>query len=283
MENLTGYTIKPHRVTGLGEVLFTDGTNTEIRANQVQCEAYGYTYDKASGTCRTFRYNTTLNRNISNINNKINGPRNTTEVGSSTVQINGSNNTTKGFNNNCFINGNANEIANGVNNSTAVGTLAEATATGSIVLGGNTSGDTLGERQSITLMFGTTTTNNTPTDAFLNNDGESYFEIPINSIISFQTQTIAIRIGGSAGGGAVGDYKFFVEEGAAIHDSTGLVTVNKTRTTVVNNGTVGTPNVVGRGPLFSQEVTGANNRIIEWVTTMRITELKTGIDLPTPP
>ena len=105
MDFLTGYTIKPHQTTEIGEVFFTDGTNTEIRANQVQCEAYGYTYDKASGTCRAFRYNTNLNRNISNINNKINGPRNTTELGSNTVQINGSNNTAKGFNTNCFING----------------------------------------------------------------------------------------------------------------------------------------------------------------------------------
>ena len=72
MEYLTGYTIKPYRVTAVGEVRFTDGTNTELGANQVTCEAYGYTYDEASGTCRSFRYNTNLERNISNINNKNN-------------------------------------------------------------------------------------------------------------------------------------------------------------------------------------------------------------------
>ena len=76
MEYLTGYTIKPHQVTALGEVLFTDGTNTGLMANQETCEAYGYTYDQTSGTCRSFRFNTNLNRNISNINNKNNGSGN---------------------------------------------------------------------------------------------------------------------------------------------------------------------------------------------------------------
>ncbi|GAG20811.1 unnamed protein product, partial [marine sediment metagenome] len=34
MEYLTGYTIKPHQITSLGEVTFTDGTNTDLGANQ---------------------------------------------------------------------------------------------------------------------------------------------------------------------------------------------------------------------------------------------------------
>ena len=280
MSYLTGYTIKPYVTQTDGEVLFTDGTNNDIRANQVQCQAYGYTYDRATGTCIAFQYNTRLNREFSNINNKINGPRNSTELGSNITQINGTNNTTKGLNTNCFINGNSNTIANGVNNATVVGTLAEATATNSIVLGGNTSGDTLGERQSMTLMFGTTTTTNAgPEDSYLNNDGESLFEIPTNTIISFRTETIAIRTGGTAGG-AVGDYKFWIEEGGAIYSKGGGILVTKTRTTVVNNGTVGVPSVTGSGDVFSQKVTGANNRTIEWVTTMRITQLKVPVDIP---
>tara|TARA_R100001530_G_C4310749_1_gene152954 strand:+ start:79 stop:933 length:855 start_codon:yes stop_codon:yes gene_type:complete len=276
---LTGYSIKPYAITSTGEVRFTDGTNNDIRANQVQCQAYGYKYDPVTGTCNAFTPTKRIARNFSNINNKINGPGNTTELGSNLIQINGSSNTAKGLNNNCFINGSNNTIANAVNNATVVGTLAEATATGSIVLGGNSTGDTLGERQSITLMFGTTTTTNATVDSYLNNDGESFFEIPANTIISFQTQTIAIRVGGTAGGGAVGDYKFFIEEGTAVSNRSKAVTVDTTRTTVVNNGTVGVPDVTGTGAVFSQKVTGANNRIIEWVTTMRITQLKVGVDL----
>ena len=67
MNYLTGYTIKPYEITSLGVVIFTDGTNNGIRANQSQCEAYGYTYDRASGTCSAFRYNTNLDRTLNNI------------------------------------------------------------------------------------------------------------------------------------------------------------------------------------------------------------------------
>ena len=141
MSYLTGYTIKPSRITPTGAVLFSDGTYSDIRANQVTCEAYGYTYDIASGTCIAFRRNTNLERNISNINNKNNGARNTTELGSNTVQINGTLNTTKGFNNNCFINGNANEIANGVDSATVVGSNGKALRDGEFVVGGGSAGD----------------------------------------------------------------------------------------------------------------------------------------------
>ena len=64
---LTGYTIKPSQTSLTGEVFFTDGTNDGIVPNQVTCEAYGYTYDKTSRTCRAYTYNTNLERNISNI------------------------------------------------------------------------------------------------------------------------------------------------------------------------------------------------------------------------
>ena len=56
---LNGMTIKPSEVSALGTVTFTDGTNN-ITPNQAQCEAYGYTYNRATGTCSVFRYNTNL-------------------------------------------------------------------------------------------------------------------------------------------------------------------------------------------------------------------------------
>ena len=56
---LTGFDVKPSFTSTLGVVTFTDGTNS-LRPNQLQCEAYGYTYDKASGTCSIFRFNTNI-------------------------------------------------------------------------------------------------------------------------------------------------------------------------------------------------------------------------------
>jgi|TARA_R110002012_G_scaffold7540_3_gene35183 ribosomal protein S4E len=283
MSYLTGYTIKPYEVYSNGEVVFTDGTNNEIRANQTQCEAYGYTYDRASGTCSAFRHNVALNRNMSNENNKFNGVGNTVELGGNTIQINGTDNTTQGLNNNCFINGNSNTIANSINNATVVGTLAEATATNAFVVGGNTIGDDLGTRQNITLMFGAQTISNVVIDATLSNTKVApfNFEIPLNSIITFQTETVAVRTAGS-GAGSVGDFKAFIETGAAVCNSSGAITLDKSRTTIANSGTTTgwTSDIVVSGTSFIQQVKGANNRTIEWATTMRITQLKAGVTIP---
>ena len=56
---LNGYSVKPASVDALGVVTFTDGTN-EITPNQQQCEAYGYSYNQATGSCDAFTLSTTL-------------------------------------------------------------------------------------------------------------------------------------------------------------------------------------------------------------------------------
>tara|TARA_R110002110_G_scaffold125537_1_gene303499 strand:+ start:1323 stop:2168 length:846 start_codon:yes stop_codon:yes gene_type:complete len=281
MNYLTGYTIKPYEITSLGEVVFTDGTNNAIQPNQSQCEAYGYTYDRASGTCSAFRFNTNLDRTLSNINNKNNGSGNTNQLGANTIQVNGTLNTTRGFNNNCFINGSSNEIANGVNNATVFGLKGEATATNSIVLGGNAAIDVLGTRQSITLMYGTLTDDNTLTNSYLNNTADSFFTIPEQTLVSFRSETVAVRIGGSAGAGAVGDFKAWVERGVAIKRSGSDLIIDSGRDVIANTGTTAgwVPAVAGDGNNFLQTVKGANNRDIMWATTITFTQINTGVDL----
>ena len=151
---LSGFLVKPSSISLLGRVTYTDGTNT-FNPNQLQCEAYGYTYDKVTNTCSAFRYNTNLNRAVANENNKTFGSNNSTQTGTSNTLIMGDSNTVRGFSRNGSIIGNNNVIANGVNNANVSGTLAEATATNSKVLGGNAGTDTLGERQAIQLLYGT--------------------------------------------------------------------------------------------------------------------------------
>lgn len=279
MNYLKGYTIKPYEIIGTGEVLFTDGTNNDIRANQVQCGAYGYTYNSATGTCESFTFNTNLTRAFWNTSNKINGPQNITQIGSTNIQINGTENETLGNNDNCFISGSNNTIANGVNSATVVGTLAEATATNSIVLGGNAPDDPLGTRQSITVIYGTRTTDNTVTNSRLNNTVDSFFVIPEQTIVSFRSETLAVRIGGS-GAGSVGDFKAWVETGVAIKGA-GDVSVDSGRDVIANTGTTAgwVPQVSGAGSNFLQTVKGANNRTILWATTITFTQIKTGVDL----
>ena len=275
---LSGFDVKPKFTSPIGIVTFTDGTN-ELNPNQLQCEAYGYTYNKANGTCSTFRYNTSLDRSFSNESNKLQGAGNTTETGTNNTYIIGENNTVKGLSRNNIVVGNQNEIANGVNNANVFGTLGEATADNSIVLGGNASADSLGERQSITLLFGTETTDNTISDSYLNNTSERYFAIPENTIIAFQTETVAVRIGGT-GAGNNGDFKAFIETGVAINEA-GTLSIDKSRSTIANTGTTTgwTCDISVSGTNLVQTVKGANNRTLMWATTIRMTQIKTGVAL----
>ena len=276
---LSGFNVKPSSTSSSGIVVFTDGTN-EIIPNQLQCEAYGYTYNQADGTCSTFRFNTSLDTSFSNATNKLQGTGNTTETGTNNTHIIGENNTVKGLSRNNIIVGNQNEIANGVNNANVFGTLGEATADNSIVLGGNASGDALGERQTMTFMYGKTTTDNSTVDAFLNNTTNSYFVVPLNTAIYFQSESLAVRVGGSSGSGAVGDFKAWVERGVVINKS-GTLSIQRSRTSPASSGTTTGWSPVNSvsGTNFLQTVKGANNMNIEWASTIRMTQIKTGVAL----
>jgi hypothetical protein len=275
---LTGFTVKPASISALGIVTFTDGTN-DVTPNQLQCEAYGYTYNKASGTCSTFRYNTNLNRAVANENNKTFGVGNSTQTGTNNTIVMGENNTVRGFSRNSIITGNQNEIANGVNNANVSGTLGEVTATNSTVLGGNAGTDALGERQAIELLYGTQTTDGIVVDSYLNNTVDSYFVVPENTAVYFQSETLAVRVGGTATGN-VGDYKSWVERGVVINKS-GVLSIQRSRTSPAADG-----NHSGWSPInsvsgtnFLQTVEGANNMTIEWVSNIRFTQIKTGVTL----
>ena len=255
MQYLTGYTIKPYVTQPDGEVMFTDGTNNEIRANQVQCEAYGYTYDPVTGTCRAFQYNTRLNRDISNIDNKINGPRNTTQLGSNLIQINGTNNTTEGFNNNCFISGRDNTIANGVSNATVVGSEGIAIRDGEFVVGSPAG-------QTSTFTLAGTTTDNIATALFVNGD-TAVTAIPreADAVYYFTINVYAFRTGGASGSGSVGDRAFIQLHGMVL-----ATTLTKAGTTLLTLGTTlgWTADCVIAGSDLFLKVTGDAGMDILW-------------------
>ena len=275
---LIGFTVKPDSISALGEVTFTDGTNA-ITPNQLQCESYGYTYNKDSGTCSTFRYNTNLNRAVANENNKTFGSNNSTQTGTNNTLVMGENNTVRGFSRNSIITGNQNQIANGVNNTNVSGTLGEATATNSKVLGGNAGTDTLGERQAIQLMYGTQTTDGTVVDSYLNNTTGSYFVVPENTAIMFEADILALRVGGT-GAGTVGDYKSWIETGVVINKS-GTLTVDSSTISHSNSGSTGGWNAESTvsGTNYIISVEGAADKTIEWVSNIRFTQLKAGVTL----
>ena len=275
---LTGFTVKPASISELGTVTFTDGTNN-VTPNQLQCEAYGYTYNQVTGTCSTFRYNTNLNRAVANENNKTFGSGNSTQTGTNNTLVMGENNTVRGFSRNSIITGNQNEIANGVNNANVSGTLGEVTADNSKVLGGNANGDTLGERQAIQLLYGTQTTDGTVSHSYLNNTSGSYFVVPENTAIMFEADILALRVGGTAAG-SVGDYKTWIETGVVINKS-GTLTVDSSTISHSNSGSTGGWNAESTvsGTNYIISVEGATDKTIEWVSNIRFTQLKAGVTL----
>ena len=275
---LSGFTVKPASISLIGVVTFTNGTK-ELTPNQVQCEAYGYTYNKAEGTCTTFRYNTNLNRNVANENNRTYGSGNSTETGTNNTIVMGENNTVRGFSRNSIITGNQNEIANGINNASVSGTLGDVTADNTTVLGGNASDDTLGERQSIHLMYGIQTLNATNTISFLNNTTDSLFAIPDNTVMFFHANIVAVRVGGTAAG-ANGDFASWVERGVIINKS-GTVSISRERDTIKSSGTVTgwIPTAIVSGTSFAMRVKGATNMTIEWASDIKFSQIKTGVTL----
>ena len=275
---LTGFAVKPLSVSALGVVSFTDGAR-EITPNQLQCEAYGYTYNKASGTCSIFRFNTNLNRSFNNSNNSTKGAQNVTETGTNNTLIMGESNTVKGFSRNNIIIGSNNEIANGVNNANVFGTFGEATADNSIVLGGNAGSDSLGKRQAIQLIYGTQTTDGIDAYSYLNGITDSFFVVPENTAIMFEADILAVRVGGT-GSGAVGDFKTWIETGVVINKS-GTLSVDSSTISHSSSGTTGGWDAVSTvsGTNYIMSVEGAADKTIDWVSNIRFTQLKTGVTL----
>ena len=249
---LTGYTVKPAAISAIGTVTFTDGTN-DVTPNQLQCEAYGYTYNKVTGTCSTFRYNTNLNRSFANENNKTFGSNNTTETGTNNTLV----------------------IANGVNNAAVLGTYGIAEREGEVVFGGGGfSGAGIGNSQSSTISLSGTTTNGTATNLFVNGNSATTIiaRSSTSSFQGFEATVIGVRTGGSAASGNVND--------RICLRVTGIVYLKAVDQSSTDLGKFGTTGGWASEMAFSGtndmlfQVTGAADMNISWSVTLNIYEIK---------
>ena len=268
---LNGYSVKPAFINGVGEVLFTDGTNA-VTPNQQQCEAYGYTYDRASGTCKAFTYSTSLGKSLNNESNYVRGANNTTETGTNNTHIMGESNTVKGLSRNNIIVGSNNEIANGVNNAAVFGNYGLAQRPGEVVIsGGGFSGAGKGYAQSSYITLTGTTTNATATSLFINGDSATTIIARNGNLFTgFEANTVGIRTGGTNPSGAVND--------RILIRTTGLVystSVNQSRTTLGHFGTAGTfiAYIAFSGSDMLFQVEGATNMDISWSCTLNLYEV----------
>jgi len=271
---LSGFDVKPLSTSPSGVVTFTDGTN-DIIPNQLQCEAYGYTYNQADGTCSIFRFNTSLNRSFSNESNKLQGTGNTTETGTNNTYIIGENNTVKGLSRNNIIVGNQNEIANGVNNASVFGNYGIAEREGEVVIGGGGfSGAGKGYAQSSIITLTGTTTNASATNLFVNGDSSTTIiaRSSTSSFQGFEATVIGVRTGGKSKSGAVND--------RICLRVTGLVFLKAVDQSSTDLGKFGTTGGWAAEMAFSGTndmlfaVTGADYMNISWSCTLNLYELK---------
>lgn len=214
MDYLRGYTIKPYEVTNTGQVLFTNGTENNIIPSQNACEAYGYTYDNATGTCSSFNLTSKIDINIGNQSNYTKGGE--AVLGTHNTFLNGSENKTNGDNANILLSGKNNQVANGIKNATVLGLSGEATRQSEFVIGGgaNNLTTTVGEltaqadpkRQMSVVELSGITVDNTATNLTVNGDGSSFINVRNNSIVGYEIYLTRLEIGGTSG--TAGNYSY---------------------------------------------------------------------------
>lgn len=214
MDYRKGYIIKPYEVTNTGQVLFTDGTNNNLIPNQSACEAYGYTYDNATGTCSAFNLTSKIDINIGNKSNYTMGGE--AVLGTHNTILNGAENKTNGNNANILLSGKDNQVANGIKNATVLGLSGEATRQSEVVIGGgvNNLSTTVGElsaqadprRQMSVVELAGITVDNTATNLTVNGDGSSYINVRNNSIVGYEIYLTRLETGGTSG--TAGNYSY---------------------------------------------------------------------------
>jgi hypothetical protein len=270
MDYKKGFNIKPKEVTRTGEIIFTDGTNNVI-PNQSACEAYGYTYNSASGTCSAFLFNSTLERKFNNIHNNVSGG--STENNTKNTILNGQENTTKGNNFNNIINGQKHQIETGVNNSIVLsGSYGKLENQGEVVISGGGFNEALGMSQTSFIQQSGNTTDATQTSLLTQYLPLTYIQKVKNSVIGFEANVIGVNTG--VGTGTTGDYGY-VQVTGAVKFTNGLAsTYHQSTTHIVAYGTSGMHITAVMKDVtatsFGIAVTGLAETYIQWTADIKL-------------
>ena len=281
MDYKKGFKVKPKETNRLGEVTFTDGTH-DFPPNQLQCEAYGYKYDKTLGVCSAFKYSNKVNALLNNKSNNVSGGE--ALVGTENSLLNGEGNITKGDNRNILITGQEGEASVGINNGSIVGgKMGKIIRQGEVVLGGGFFGtpEVSGYAQSSKVQLSGSTTDNTATNLTVQNITSEFITLQTNSIVGYTAYVTRLETGGSSG--TAGNYSYRLQRGAIKTNNSGTITitVGVTRNTakigvngsfsIVDSTTDGIPSV-------TIEVSDRNNVNNLWTATVYLHELRTNLD-----
>ena len=133
-----GYRIKPKLITTFGQVIFTDGTN-DCAANQVTCEAYGYTYNRSRGICQAYAPQSAdlIAEAGTDLQNSRSGVDNEVGDGSYYNDINGVRNIIKEGVQNSMICGAENEISDNILDASVKGEYGKVLRQGEHLYGGS--------------------------------------------------------------------------------------------------------------------------------------------------
>jgi hypothetical protein len=270
MDYKKGYNIKPKEVLRTGEILFTDGTN-DVIPNQAACEAYGYTYNAATGTCTAFKYDSTLDRRFNNIHNNVSGG--VTDNGTQHTILNGQQHITKGKNFNNIINGEKHQIDNTIKNSNILGgSLGRLQNQGEVIMAGGGFGNILGSAQTSFIQQSGNTTDGTETLLYTQYITNKYIEKCANSVMGFEIHIVGVNTG--VGVGTAGDYGYIQVLGAATFTNGLASTYHQHQNYLVNSGTSGL-HLNARmkdatATSFGVAVTGINETYIQWTASIRL-------------
>jgi len=267
-----GFNIKPKEITGIGEVIFTDGTN-DVVPNQLSCEAYGYTYNADTGTCVAFEYSTQVQNFFNNATNNRLGSNNTTEKATNNTLINGTNNLTKGNNNNCLVNGRQHELTNGLNNSAILsGRYGQALNQGEVVISGGGFNEELAMSQMSFIQQSGNTTDATQTALLVQYLPLTYIQKVKNSVIGFEANVIGVNTG--IGEGSAGEYGYVQVTGAVVFTNGLASTYHQTTTHVVTSGHSGLHITAEMKDVtatsFGVHVTGLAETYIQWTASIKL-------------
>lgn len=266
--------IQPHRIDKAGIVTFTDGTNTGLIANQRVCEAYGYTYDRFSGTCRlNQQFEATLLQEFNQESNKVMGSNNHIENGVRNVIIGGKDNNVKSNSKNSIVSGNTNVVDTDINNATVLGVRGNATRQSEFVIGGGVGqfaySDTFlySDRQMSIVELSGITSDNTATKLTINGDGTNYINVKNNSILGYEVYITRFEHGGSSG--TAGNFSYRNLKGVVrIDDSYGMTITTGFTRNIAKLGVNGTTAIVDSSTTdiksITVQCTDRNNVLNSW-------------------
>ena len=274
--NLPNFDIRPKSISQDGVVTFTDGTN-DVVPNQVQCEAYGYTYDVLTGTCKIFTFKGNIQSNIGQESNRIEGNNNIAGFQTSTSFITGQDNIVSGFSRNNIISGTENRIETNINNATVSGINGRASRQSEFALGGGlnsiNSGAAFADRQMSVIQLSGYTTDNTATSLTVNNQGGNFINVRNNSIIGWEVFLTRLEVGGSSGTAGKFSYRLF--QGATVVDNSYSMTFTTGFTrNIAKSGVNGTFAMIDSGSnTMTVQCTDRNNVNNIWNAIVYLHEL----------